>query len=204
MAKRFLVKFRDGKRIRIDDVISFEARQISEIQNIASNHTKEELKSEPEGKDLSYLTKQQKQTVINFKNRLVAGKTSEELRKQKIVSVTLHFTERTLEREGSNQLPIIIGLIDKIVAVDSVLKAQFKGYSTLSYTTAIQNDPDHYKLPITFKLYRDRRQVRMITIAFRGAPPKNLTQNIIQDSAMNERMVEFKRKLLEQSRKNNQ
>ena len=73
------------------------------------------------------------------------------LRREKKILIAIHSNIRILERLGSDELPVVISLIDRIINTDTVVKAQFKGHPTLSYTMAKSNDPDHYRLPISFE-----------------------------------------------------
>ncbi|HBI05157.1 MAG TPA: hypothetical protein DDY49_14140 [Paenibacillaceae bacterium] len=151
MSRSFKVKFRDGKTLIISDIIKFEERQQEEIKAIAVDYTKANLcKYEEEGIDLSYLSEIQKETILNKKNRIVSGKTPDELQKKKIITMSLHSLKQMYERIGSNELTVILSLIDRIIHSDFVLKAQFKGYPTLSYTLMEKNDPDKFKFPVFF------------------------------------------------------
>lgn len=203
MAKTFIIAFKNNETLRINDILRFEQKQIDEITAIAIDYTKEQLRDfEEEGKDLSYLTTSQQKLVVRTKNSIVAGKTSGELKKEKIVLISLHSNHRMLERLGSDELSVIISLVDKIVDSDMVLKAQFKGHPTLTYTMAKSNDADEFKLPISFQWKAGGgRIIKMITLTFKGAPPKKLANKIVQDSDTAQRMAEFKRKLVEQSKK---
>lgn len=205
MTRIFTVRFRDEERMTIIENIRLEPHQVDEIKEIASEYTKYDLRHiEPEGKDLSNLTQEQKDYVIRIKDRIVNGKTAEQLRKDNIIKISLHTVSRMLERIGSNQLAITISLIDKIINSDTVNKAQFKGYPQLSYTLSDTSDPEEYILPVSFKIKAGSSKgiMKLITVAYKGSPPTQMSTTIASDDEQAQRMLEFKRRLLEQSRKN--
>lgn len=176
---KFLVLFSDGEKLIIKDIINFEQAQIYEIKGIAADFTKFQLrKVEKYGKDITYLTELQKQVVLNTKNRIVSGKTSAKLLDEEIIQVTLHTNERSLKRIGSDNQTTIISLVDKVKRTDIVVKAQFKGYSALSYTMMENNDPAEFKLPISFVWgFNKRRRIKMITVA-----PQNTEIEVMETS----------------------
>ncbi len=162
----FLVRFKDKERLVINDIITFEDEQITELKTIALNYTKFEIqKIEKYGVDLSYLNERQKQVIIDTKNSLIHGKTNDELLDDETVQVSLHGAERSLKRLGSNNQAQLIKLVERLKEVDIVLKGQFKGYPTLSYTTMKQQDQDEFKLPISFVRNRQfNRVIKIITV----------------------------------------
>lgn len=162
----FLVRFRDGEQLVMNDIITFDDKQIAELQSVAFRYTKFEIrKIEKYGVDLSYLNEQQKQVIINTKNCIVQGKSNSELLDDDIVQVSLHSVERSLKRLHSNSQAQIINLVEKLKEVDVVLKGQFKGYPSLSYTTMKQGDSDSFKLPISFVRNKQSAQaIKIITV----------------------------------------
>ena len=162
----FLVRFRDNEKLVMNDIITFDNKQIAELQSVASRYTKFEIrKIEKHGRGLSYLNEQQKQVIINTKNRIVQGKSNSELLDDDIVQVSLHSAERSLKRLHSNSQAQIINLVEKLKEVDVVLKGQFKGYPSLSYTTMKQGDLDSFKLPISFvKNKQSAQAIKIITV----------------------------------------
>lgn len=163
---RFLVRFKDKERLVINDIIAFDDDQMDQIKAIALDYTKLQIqKVENYGFDLSYLSNQQKQIIIDTKNDILSDKTSEALLDEDIVLVSLHSIERSLKRLGSNNLDRTIYLVDKLKKVDVIIKAQFKGYSTLSYTTMENHDPDEFILPISFVIGKKMdRVIKIITV----------------------------------------
>lgn len=123
------------------------------------------------------------------------GRNPDELRKQKRVVVAMHSQERILERMGSNQLPGVLDTIQRIIDADFVLKAQFKGYSSLSYSLTNQKDRT-YTLPISFKTVGGRRQILSVILISRDAEPSTMTQNVGQDDKVAEEMAALKRNLV--------
>lgn len=200
-----MVKFRDGETLFISDIIEFEEKQQDEIKAIALDYTKVQLrKYEQEGKNLSYLTNDQKEVVLYTKNLILFGKTANQLSKEKIVVVSIHSLERLYERLGSDELSIIIDIIDRIFHTDFVLKAQFKGYSKLSYTLMEKSDPDKFKLPISFfRKINGLRYIRMITLTFKNSPPKKMTTRLAQDMDLLNRMDNFKQKIKDETNRKN-
>lgn len=184
------------------DILSFENHQITEIKKIASAYTKHNLtKKERVDIDLSDLTPEQKRRVIYTKNRIVFGRTAEELYKKKRVVITMHSQERLLERTGSNQLPKVIETIQRIVDTDMVLKAQFKGYSSLSYSLTIQTNRSII-LPISFKMVGGRRHILSVTLISKDAEPSKLTQSLSQDDEVTNRMAALRREIVRRQHKN--
>lgn len=203
LTRRFAVTFKDSEVLEFYDILKLEDKQINEVLEIAAEYTKKHLrKNEDKGNDLTYLTTPQIRRVLTSKNRLVFGRTSDELRKQKKIVFTLHSQERILERIGSNKLEIILEIVQKIIDADKVLKAQYKGYSSLSYTLAKDKDPEHFKLPISFKWVKRKRQISLVTVAYRGAPPSEMTSKIVNDDKQADKMAEYRKKLVERSKKN--
>ncbi|WP_164667747.1 hypothetical protein [Virgibacillus doumboii] len=203
MTRRFTLTFQDFEDLEFFDILSLEDKQINEVLAIASQHTKKQLQEyETKGFDISYLTVPQKHRVIVSKNRVVFKRSPDELRRQKRVVVTLHSQQRVLERVDSNELETILDIIQRIIDSDKVLKAQFKGYSSLSFTLIKDGDPALYKLPISFKWIKGRRQILSVTVTHRNAPPSKMRTKIANNHGFAERMVEYRRKLVEQSQKN--
>jgi len=205
LTRIFTVKFRNEEKMKIVENISLEPHQVDEIKAIATEYTKYDLRHiEPEGKDLSNLTQEQKDRVIRIKDRIVDGKTAEQLRKDNIVKISIHTICRMLERIGSNELAVTISLIDKIIHCDSVYKAQFKGFPQLSYTLRDTSDPEQYILPVSFKFKAGNGKgiMKLITVAYKGAAPTPMSAKIAHNDEQAQRMLDFKRRLLEQSRKN--
>ena len=100
-----------------------------------------------------------------------------------------------------NELETILDIIQRIIKADKVLKAQFKGYSSLSYTLTKNGDPTFYKLPISFKWVKGRRQVLSVAFAQRDALPSKMTTKIAHNNELADKMTEYKRKLIERSEK---
>ena len=55
--------------------------------------------------------------------------------------------------------------------------------------------------PLASKARAGGRIIKMVTLNFRGAPPKKMTASIYQNDEMTEKMLSFKKKLIDQSRK---
>ncbi|PID14826.1 MULTISPECIES: hypothetical protein [unclassified Sporosarcina] len=203
MIKTFYVIFHDEKRLKVSDIISFEQPQVDEIIHIASQYTLRQLRrEEKKGKDLSYLTPNQIAMVVSEKDQIVHDKSADELRLQGIVQAAEHSLVQMFERQGSDELPYVIDLINRVIDTDTVVKAQFKGHPTLTYTMMMASDPEHFKIPVSFVWESSgTRFIKIVTLMFRNAPPKKLTSKIVQDQDMEDRMLEFKRKLLDESRK---
>lgn len=89
----FVVKFKDGEQLIIDDIVEFEKDQINQILSIAIQYTVQELQDERYGKDLDYLTDTQKQTVLDVKDSIVGGVSSEQLYNNKVVRLGKHSWE---------------------------------------------------------------------------------------------------------------
>lgn len=202
VTRRFVLKFQDFEEMEFYDILSLEDKQINEVLEIASQYTKIQLQEyEDKGIDLSYLTAIQKHRVVTSKNRIVYGRNPDELKREKKVVISLHSQGRALEREGSNELETILSIIQRIIDADKVSKAQFKGYSSLSYTLTKNGDPAFYKLPISFKWVKGRRQILSVTIAHRDAPPSKMTAKLAHNGELADRMAEYRRKLVERSQK---
>lgn len=203
LTRRFTITFQDLEELEFFDILSLEDKQINEVLEIASQNTKKQLQEyESKGFDISYFTVPQKLRVLVSKNRIVFRRSPDELRRQKRVVVTLHSQERVLERMGSNELETILDIIQRIIDADKVLKAQFKGYSSLSYTLTKDGDPAFYKLPISFKWVKGRRQILSVTVTHRDAAPSKMTTKIAHNDELADRMAEYRRKLVERSQKN--
>ncbi|MGQ4668108.1 hypothetical protein ACUIJN_20215 [Metabacillus halosaccharovorans] len=202
MTRRFTITFHDSEELEFFDILRLEDKQINEVLEIASKYTKKHLQEyEEKGFDISELTVVQKERVLTSKNRIVFGRNPDELKREKKVVVSLHSQGRILERVGSKELETILDIIQKIIDSDKVLKAQYKGYSSLSYTLTKDGDRT-YKLPISFKWVQGRRQVLSVTVANRNAPPSKMTTKIAHDDDLADRMAEYRRKLVERSQKN--
>jgi len=188
---RFRVRFRDKERLVINDIIVFEDDQKGQIKAIALKFTKNQIqKDKRSGFDLTYLSDKQKQIIIDTKNDILAEKTSEELLDEDIVSVSLHSMERSLKRIGSNSLDSIIKLVEKLKKVDVVIKAQFKGYPTLSYTTMENHDPEEFRLPISFvKSKKMSRGIKILTVIPKGQPER-MEVSIAEVNPLNAKMFE--------------
>lgn len=182
----FSVRFKDNERLTITDIIIFEQKQKEEVRLIASDYTKDELlNNEKYGKELSYLTDTQKLTVVGTKDLIVSGISSKELFNKDIVQVAWHFNKRAAERIGSDDYKTIISLIDCLKTTDSVLKAQFKGYPSLSYTMIKNGDPTHSKYPISFLVRRDgNHRIKMITLSPKTSHSKSepMERRIAEDN----------------------
>lgn len=191
------MEFKDKKKLEISDIIVFESDQIEQIKAIALDFTRFQIqKVEKYGFDLSYLSDNQKQIIIDTKNGILEGKTSEELWDEEIVLVSLHSSERSLKRLGSNGFVKTIKLIDGLKKVDVVTKAQFKGYPTLSYTTMEDNDPEELKLPISFvKSRKMDRVIKIITVVPKGEPEEMEATIAEINPAMAEMMEKMKKRL---------
>lgn len=200
LVRRFTVEFQDHEKMEFFDILSLEDQQITEVLNIASEHNIKQLRDyESKGIDLSYLTSAQKGRVILTKNRVVFGRSPHELREQRKVVVTFHSQERILERIGSDEIQTILDVIQRIIDADTVLKAQFKGYSSLSYS--LTNSRDRiFKLPISFKQVQGRRQILSVTVVSREAKASEMTQKITEDDELADRLAAFKRNLVKRSR----
>ncbi|WP_407269680.1 hypothetical protein [Radiobacillus sp. PE A8.2] len=202
MSKTFFVVFEDGETLEIDDVIEFGDEQTLEIQQIAAKYTKPNLRGAEKGEDLSYLNDGQKEEIILIKNDLVGDKSFRELLDKKIVVITDHSKDQLLLREGSNDTSHLISMVNRIVQTDTVLKAQYKGYTELTYTTAKVADPSHYKLAISFKKgNRGNRYIKSITVAFRNAPTKQMTSKITLSKKQENGIQDLYKKLLEEQKK---
>ncbi|MHA6261501.1 hypothetical protein ACXYMX_16700 [Sporosarcina sp. CAU 1771] len=200
MTRKFTITFQNLEKMEFYDVLSFEEKQINEMLEIALQYTKKQLQEyEEKGFDITYLTSSQKCRVLSSKNRVIYGKSPEELKKEKKVVVSLHSQGRILERLGSNKLKTILDIIQRIIDADKVLKAQFKGYSSLSYTLTKNGDRTFNKLPISFKWVKGRRQVLSVTFAQRDALPSKMTTKIAHNDVFADKMVEYRRKLVERS-----
>lgn len=202
---RFQVVFKDEDTLIINDIIAFEQKQKDEIKAIAREYTKVELKrDEKTGKELTYLTDPQKKTVLITKDAIVDGKTPEELRDQYIVNISLHSNVRILKRLGSDQVTIIIDLINRVKKVDSVKKAQFKGHPSLSYTTIQTTDPEEFELPISFTTVKGGgRSIKLVTVYYKDQPHEEMETRISQeiDSKTANGLEELKQKLKERLNK---
>lgn len=200
MSNRFTVQFRDGNKLKINECISFEPRQIDEVITLALEYTQEQLQHyEQEGADLSYLTELQKKEIINHKNNIIASRSIQELRDKNIVRLSKHALQRMLEREGSNELTAIINLIRRVIASNSVLKAQFKGFPQLAYTLFDSRDSDQYKLPVSMQptLTSRKKFLKVITLIPKDVPPKNMVVRISEDEEITQKMEILKKKLTE-------
>ncbi|MBS4178817.1 hypothetical protein [Lederbergia citrea] len=197
MSGSFQVKFRDGETLVISDIIEFEEKQQDEIEATAGDYTKIQLRQfNQDGKDLSYLTDEQKKIVLRTKKLTVDGKTADQLWGQKIVSVSVHSNERILERLGSDELSVIISIIDRIINTDFVIKAQFKGYPALTYTLMKSDDPEKFKFAVSFKRKnKGHYTLQIVTLTFKNSPHNKMTTRLIQDANLLNRMEDFKRKL---------
>lgn len=196
MLRRFVIKFEDDEEMVFFDILLLEEHQINEIKEIASAYTKYKLtKVEREGIDLSTLTTAQERRVLVSKNRIIYGRTADDLYKQRKVVFTMHSQEQMLERTGSNQLPKVLETIHWLIDTDIVLKAQFKGYSTLSYSLTARKNR-RILLPISFKFSKGKRQILSVTLISKDADPSMLTQSFSQDDVLSDRMAEFRRKLV--------
>ncbi|MGJ3222147.1 hypothetical protein [Geobacillus sp. CAMR5420] len=171
-----MVQFKDEKRLTIDEIIVLEKRQIEQIRKIAAEYTMEELQEfEEYGKDLEYLTDEQKQTVLDVKNSIVGGIPSEQLYKNKVVRPGRHSLKRMFERVGSDSVEIIISIIDKIKEADTVQKAQWKGFPQLSYTLRKNADPEQYKISLGFAAVNNQRRIIIVTVSkpsSESSPPR--------------------------------
>lgn len=195
------MKFKNGKELEFHDILSLEDKQINEVLDLAAKHTIKQLRDyESKGLDLSYLTVAQKNRVLVSKNRVVFGRSPDELRRLKKVLVTLHSQERILERIGSNELATILDIIQRIIDTNIVLKAQFKGYSSLSYTLTKSGD-QAYKLPISFKWVKGKRQILSVTVTHRDVHPSEMTHKFIHNDELSKRMIEFKKNLVKRNQK---
>lgn len=203
MSRRFNLTFQDLEEMEFFDILSLEDQQINEVLEIASKNTKLDLQClQDKGLDISYLTEKQKKRVITSKNRIVLSRNVEELYREKKVVFTSHSLNRLLEREGSNTQETILITIQRIIDADKVSKAQFKGYSSLSYTLTEVGDTASYKLPISFKWVKGSRQILAVTVSHRNAPPSIMTSKIVHNKELSDGLAEYRRKLVERSKEN--
>ena len=143
--------------------------------------------------------------MIKTKDKTFGHKTGLDLYNQKIVRVSSHSLDSLNLRLGSDSLSTIISIINKLNKANVVFKAQFKGFSTLSYTLGEANDPDAYKIPVGFIWEKGtQRIIRIITVIFRNAPTKNMSSKLSHDDETSKRMELFKQKLIEQANNKNQ
>jgi hypothetical protein len=195
------ITFKDGTIITFRDVIVLTESQKKQILNIASNYTRNELLYDTKGFDLEDFTLEQQQSIILTKNEMVFNKTPKQLLERNVIAFSKHALERLLEREGSNSLKKQFKIIYKIIESDSVLKAQYKGNSSLTYTLAKNKDKEGYKIPINFKWMNGERQILTVTITRKDAPTSQMSTKVGADQEILNRMEEFKKKLKERKRK---
>ncbi|PIC67989.1 hypothetical protein CSV78_04140 [Sporosarcina sp. P16a] len=146
------------------------------------------MKEDRVGIDLSDLTTAQMSRGLLFKARIIFGKTTDELYKHRKVVITMHSHERMLEKTGSNKLPKVIETIQWLTDTDSVLKAQFKGHSSLAYSLTTRRKRT-IVLPISFKFVRGRRYLL------------SLTQSLSQDENLTDQMAELRLKIVRKQNK---
>lgn len=159
--------FRDEKQLEVIDVNQFAAPLVEEIQGIAAYWTQSELQStKEEVRDLECITEDNKQVVIDNKNRIMQPHSSSYLHDKKIVHVTFHSLERIFQRVSSIGRGTFIDLIDRIRATNNIAKAQWKGYSTISYTLTEIGDPEEYKFPMSLilKSNPNKDRINIITV----------------------------------------
>ncbi|SFM15807.1 hypothetical protein [Salibacterium qingdaonense] len=195
---RFTVTFRDEETLVINDIILFEQDQIKEIRGIAADFLQSQLRREEKhGKDLSYITEKQKQTVIHYKDQIISGIPAAKLLDDEIIQVSLYSSERSLKRIRSNDRDTIIGLINRVKNTDTVTKAQFKGYPSLSYTTLEKENPEGMKLPISFVWGKKGNHViKMITVAPRNVEGEAMETSITETNPETAAMLEEIKKRL--------
>lgn len=175
MPKRFTVVFKRNVRMLVNDIIDFEKDQIDEIKSIASEYEQHSLqKGKKYGIALSYITEDQKNDVLSEKRIVVGSKSSQELKNKNIVQIGDHSLKRILKRVGSTKDNVIISLINRVKTTDTVTKAQFKGFPTLSYTLIENGDPDEYIFAISFIVTRKgRRFLKMVTVHLKDDDEEN-------------------------------
>ncbi|TMN21730.1 hypothetical protein [Lentibacillus cibarius] len=184
------------------DVLSLEEKQVHEVRAIASQYIRIQLQEyKDKGFDIPYLTANQRHRVVRSKNRIVFGRNPATLKREQKIVISLHSQVRVFEREGSKELKTILNIIQRIIDADKVSKAQFKGYSSLTYTLTKDGDPTSYKLPIRFKWVKGKRQILSVTVSFRDAPPSKMTTKIANSEELESRMAAYRKKLVDRSQK---
>ncbi|MDN4608186.1 hypothetical protein [Sporosarcina highlanderae] len=176
MAKRFTVIFKDGATMLIYDVIDFESKQIEEIKAIAAEYDKDAIrKAEKYGIPISYLTKNQKNNILEEKENILGSSSPEDLKYKKIVQIGSHSLDRILKRIGSIRDNVIIDLIGRVKATNAVTQAQFKGFPTLSYSLIENGDPQEYTFAISFVIAKSGvRFIKMITVHLKNNEPETV------------------------------
>lgn len=166
MPTSFYVEFKDGYKLKIDDIIEFTPSQIEEVNLIALQWSYQELRDQKYGIDFNNLTESQKTEIVNFKNSIVGTGNSQFLYENKLVRFGEHSLIRIFERVGSKSLPTIIGIIDKIQKMNEVYKGQWKGFPQLSYTLKMIGDIDNFKISISFiPVNQGNRVIKVITVS---------------------------------------
>ncbi|MDW0115094.1 hypothetical protein QT711_18185 [Sporosarcina saromensis] len=166
MARRFTVIFKDDITMLVYDVIYFEPKQIEEIKAIAAEYDKDALrKAEKYGIPISYLTDNQRNIVLEEKEKMLRSHSAEELKNKNIIQIGSHSLERILERIGSIEENVIIDLITRLKMTDAITQAQFKGFPSLSYSLIESGSPEKYTFAISFVISKRKvRFIKMITV----------------------------------------
>ncbi|WP_096549990.1 hypothetical protein [Ureibacillus thermosphaericus] len=153
------------------------------------------------GEDI-YITDGQKRVVISEKNSIVELGTSEYLLDNKLVRIGKHSLKRILQRVGSDSFETLITIIDRIKIMNHVHKAQWKGYPQLSYTLKLENDPNRFKISISFEPSEiENHTLKVITVSnvrssdFSSIPKENMEQRINENPILVEKMEKIKERL---------
>ena len=163
------------QKIEFFDPINLSGEQQGYILDIASKYTRQELIGIEQGIDIEpKLTNSQQKAVLRLKNEIIGDYTADKLFDRDIVKLTGHSLKRLVELTGNNKRPDIIGIIQKVIDGDKVQKAQFKGYTQLSYTLMTNDSRD--KTPISF--LGNETKISVVTLTIEGKV-KQLQQPLI-------------------------
>lgn len=163
-----IVFFEDKEAMLITGVIEFDDKQLTQIIQISSAHTKFELNEMDNGFNLKDLTSEQKATILQEKkNIVISGKEyPQELFDKKLVYLTFHALERSFQRVQQEVANMDIYIIEKIIESNKVLKAQYKGFPQLSYTLQTKNESEKFNSSISFVIHNGiARYIRVITVS---------------------------------------
>lgn len=200
MTRTYSITLKDEKIVTFRDIVALKESQIKQVTDIAFKYTRDELIYDTKGFDIKDFTPRQQIGVLRAKRKIVYNKTPEQLRERKVITFSKHALERMLEREGSNSLGKQFEMIQKIIDADRVLKAQFKGNSSLTYTLTKQQDRKGYKFPISFKWVNGKRQILTVTLTREDAPVSQMSTKLGANQDTMNKMEEFKKKLKERNR----
>ncbi|MDQ1236754.1 hypothetical protein QE450_004252 [Paenibacillus sp. SORGH_AS306] len=144
-----------NENIIFNDVISLERGQLNSIVVSSIEKTGKEWRKQEKGINI-LLTPDQKKNILDFKNRVVAGLTAQELSENDYLDVQPHAKKRINYRLENHDpdVPltkeILIKLAQAIIDAPKVLKAEWKGRPNLSYTFQSVYDNKSVKIALAF------------------------------------------------------